>query len=148
MSEPIIEISNVDFAYGERLVLKHISICVARDDGGVIGPNGGGKTTLMKLLLALLKPTRGTISVAGMPAAAGLAVSRRMSIVMAVAVGANVVATLVGIAVSRFWPFIAPGPAIVAVLFLGVSRGILGVRSEHEGECVTLAAENSTRPPP
>jgi len=73
VSEPIIEISNVDFAYGQRLVLKRVSLSVARGTTvGVIGPNGGGKTTLMKLLLALLKPTRGTISVAGMPAVAAV----------------------------------------------------------------------------
>jgi ABC-type Mn2+/Zn2+ transport system permease subunit len=63
----------------------------------------------------------GNLLVAGLlvlPGAAGLAVSRRMTVVMAVAVGANVAATLAGIAVAWRWPFIAPGPAIVAVLFL------------------------------
>ncbi|MGD0387786.1 MAG: metal ABC transporter permease [Tepidisphaeraceae bacterium] len=63
----------------------------------------------------------GNLLVAGLlvlPGAAALAVSRRMNIVMAVAVAANVAATLAGIAVSWRWPFIAPGPAIVAVLFL------------------------------
>jgi zinc transport system ATP-binding protein len=70
VSDPIIEISNLDFAYGQRLVLKHISLTVARGTTvGLIGPNGGGKTTLIKLLLGLLKPTRGTITVAGLPAA-------------------------------------------------------------------------------
>src|SRR5580658_8119443 len=39
---------------------------------GVIGPNGGGKTTLIKLLLGLLKPTRGQVTVAGMPATAAV----------------------------------------------------------------------------
>lgn len=64
--DPIIEISNVDFAYGQRLVLKHISLSIARGTTvGVIGPNGGGKTTLIKLLIGLLKPTRGTIAIAG-----------------------------------------------------------------------------------
>src|SRR5580698_9733986 len=68
VSDPIIEISNLDFAYGQRLVLKHISLTVARGTTvGLIGPNGGGKTTLIKLLLGLLKPTRGTITVAGFP---------------------------------------------------------------------------------
>jgi zinc transport system ATP-binding protein len=68
VADPIIEISNIDFAYGQRLVLKHISLSVARGTTvGVIGPNGGGKTTLIKLLLGLLKPTRGTIAVAGLP---------------------------------------------------------------------------------
>jgi zinc transport system ATP-binding protein len=67
--DPIIDISNVDFAYGERLVLKHIVLPVEKGTVvGVIGPNGGGKTTLIKLLTGLLKPTRGTITVAGMAA--------------------------------------------------------------------------------
>jgi zinc transport system ATP-binding protein len=64
--DPIIQISNVDFAYGQRLVLKHVSMSVTPGTTvGIIGPNGGGKTTLIKLLLGLLKPTRGQISVAG-----------------------------------------------------------------------------------
>lgn len=73
VSEPIIELSNLDFAYGQQLVLKHITLSVMRGiTVGVIGPNGGGKTTLIKLLLGLLKPTRGTITVAGMPTAAAV----------------------------------------------------------------------------
>jgi len=70
VSEPVIEISNIDFAYGQRLVLKHINLSIEQGTTvGVIGPNGGGKTTLIKLLLGLLKPTRGTITVAGLPSA-------------------------------------------------------------------------------
>lgn len=53
-----------------------------------------------------------------LPGAAGLRVSRRMRVVMTVAVIASVVASLVGLAISRRWEFIAPGPAIVGVLFL------------------------------
>ncbi|HEX4055608.1 MAG TPA: metal ABC transporter permease [Tepidisphaeraceae bacterium] len=53
-----------------------------------------------------------------LPGAAGLRVSRRLRIVMTVAVIASVVATLAGLAISRRWEFIAPGPAIVGVLFL------------------------------
>jgi len=75
VSDPIIEISNLDFAYGQRLVLKHIDLSILPGTMlGVIGPNGGGKTTLIKLLLGLLPPTRGSIAVAGMPA--GIAVAR------------------------------------------------------------------------
>jgi zinc transport system ATP-binding protein len=68
----IIGLSQVDFAFGQRLVLKHINLDVeAGTVLGVIGPNGGGKTTLMRLLLGLLEPTRGTIRVAGLdPSAA------------------------------------------------------------------------------
>ena len=53
-----------------------------------------------------------------LPGAAGLRVSRSMRTVMAVAIIASVTATLAGMAVSRRWAFIAPGPAIVGVLFL------------------------------
>ncbi|MGD0464516.1 MAG: metal ABC transporter ATP-binding protein [Tepidisphaeraceae bacterium] len=68
MSEPIVEICGVDFAYGQRLVLKHISMTVAGGTTvGVIGPNGAGKTTLVNLLLGLLTPTRGTVRICGMP---------------------------------------------------------------------------------
>src|SRR3954447_18990615 len=68
--DPILEISHVDFTYPRSaggLVLKHIDLRV--DPGstlGIIGPNGAGKSTLVKLLLGLLKPTRGTIMVAGL----------------------------------------------------------------------------------
>ena len=61
---------DVDFAYGPRLVLKHVDLPVEPGTMlGVIGPNGGGKTTLIKLLLGLIQPTRGTIAIAQMPPA-------------------------------------------------------------------------------
>jgi zinc transport system ATP-binding protein len=68
----MIDIGDLDFAYGQRLVLKHINLAVESGTTlGVIGPNGGGKTTLVRLLLGLLSPTRGQISVGQMsPAAA------------------------------------------------------------------------------
>src|SRR4051794_11622005 len=63
----LIEISDLDFAYGEALVLKQVSLRVdAGTTLGLIGPNGGGKTTLIRLLLGLNEPTRGMVRVAGM----------------------------------------------------------------------------------
>ena len=65
----MIDISALDFAYRETLVLKEVSLRVeAGTTLGLIGPNGGGKTTLVRLLLGLLEPTRGTIAVGGMSA--------------------------------------------------------------------------------
>src|SRR5688500_18924327 len=62
----IIDISNVDFAYRDVLVLKDVSLRVeAGTTLGLIGPNGGGKTTLIRLLLGLLQPTRGSVRVDG-----------------------------------------------------------------------------------
>lgn len=62
----IIEIEDLSFAYQEASVLRHVSFCVnAGDFVGIIGPNGGGKTTLLKLILGILKPSSGTIRVFG-----------------------------------------------------------------------------------
>jgi zinc transport system ATP-binding protein len=62
----ILDISNLDFSYGQQPALKHVSLQVeAGSTLGLIGPNGGGKTTLMRLILGLHEPTRGTITVNG-----------------------------------------------------------------------------------
>ena len=63
----IVDISELDFAYRDALVLKNVSLRVeAGTTLGLIGPNGGGKTTLIRLLLGLLEPTRGAVRVDGM----------------------------------------------------------------------------------
>jgi len=61
--EKLIEIKNVSAAYDMKNVLKDVSLCVWKDDFlGIIGPNGGGKTTLLKIILGLMKPVSGEIS--------------------------------------------------------------------------------------
>jgi zinc transport system ATP-binding protein len=63
----ILDINHLDFAYGAQPVLQHIHLHVEEGTTlGLIGPNGGGKTTLMRLMLGLHKPTRGSITVAGL----------------------------------------------------------------------------------
>ena len=68
MTEPVIDVRNVWFAFNGQPVLEGVSLTVARGDFlVVIGPNGGGKTTLLKLMLGLLHPGRGTVRVFGLP---------------------------------------------------------------------------------
>jgi zinc transport system ATP-binding protein len=62
----LIEIKDVSFAYNQRSVLNHVNLSVHQNDYiAIIGPNGGGKTTLLKLILGLLKPDTGSITVKG-----------------------------------------------------------------------------------
>lgn len=58
----IIDINDVALAYDKVPILEHVNLQVFEKDFiGVIGPNGGGKTTLLKGILGLLKPVSGTI---------------------------------------------------------------------------------------
>lgn len=71
-AEPAVAVTGVSFAYtpGDP-VLRDVSLNLAQ--GGflaVIGPNGGGKTTLLRLLLGLERPQRGEVNVFGRPPAA------------------------------------------------------------------------------
>jgi zinc transport system ATP-binding protein len=63
---PIVELDHVNFAYHSTPVLTEVSFQVRPGEFiGMIGPNGGGKTTLLKLILGFLKPTKGTVQVFG-----------------------------------------------------------------------------------
>ncbi len=62
----MIEIEHLGFSYGDQPVLEDVCIRVEPGDFvGLIGPNGGGKTTLLKLILGLLQPREGRIRVFG-----------------------------------------------------------------------------------
>ena len=61
-----IEIKNLSFYYDMVKVLEKVNLRVMEGEFiGIMGPNGGGKTTLLKLLMGFLKPTHGKIAVAG-----------------------------------------------------------------------------------
>jgi zinc transport system ATP-binding protein len=64
--KPIMTLENVSFAYNGKSVLSDVSLCIHEKDAVcIVGPNGGGKTTLLKLFLGLLNPTSGKITVFG-----------------------------------------------------------------------------------
>ncbi len=62
-----IELQGVSFSYEKAEVLRDVSFSLKQGEFlGIIGPNGGGKTTLVKLMLGLLRPDRGKIRILGM----------------------------------------------------------------------------------
>lgn len=66
MTHPVVDIRDLTFAYNGQAVLSGINLAVASGQRlAVLGPNGGGKTTLLKLILGILTPTSGSITVFG-----------------------------------------------------------------------------------
>jgi zinc transport system ATP-binding protein len=60
--QPLLEARHVTFGYDREVVLDDVSLAIQpRDFLAVIGPNGGGKTTLIKILLGLLEPWSGEV---------------------------------------------------------------------------------------
>lgn len=61
-------IESVTHRYGERIALADVSFTVRRGElFGLLGPNGGGKTTLFRVLCTLLPPSAGRVTLAGRP---------------------------------------------------------------------------------
>lgn len=67
---PAIEVRDLDFAYERMPVLEQVNLTIAPLSSiCIVGPNGGGKSTLLKLILGLLTPDRGEVKVFGRPPA-------------------------------------------------------------------------------
>ncbi len=61
-----VQIENVEAGYGDIVALSSVNLQIAVGSfTGIIGPNGGGKTTLLKIILGLLKPRSGKVSIFG-----------------------------------------------------------------------------------
>jgi len=65
-TEMVLELKDVQASFDDNIVLDNVNLSVKKNDFlAIIGPNGGGKTTLLKIILGLLKPDKGTIKVFG-----------------------------------------------------------------------------------
>ncbi len=68
LKPPAVEVERLFFSYEGRTVLEDVSFQVENGDFlAIIGPNGGGKSTLLRLMMGILKPDRGEIRLFGKP---------------------------------------------------------------------------------
>ncbi len=83
MTAPAVETAALSCAYGERLALDAATLSVARGEiFALLGPNGGGKTTLFRILATLLRASSGTFRIDGLDAEHDVReVRRRMGVV-------------------------------------------------------------------
>ncbi len=78
MSTPLLEFTNVTKTYGNKQALSNVNFTLeAGKIFGLLGPNGSGKTTIMKLINGLIQPTSGTVLING--AAPGIASKKAIS---------------------------------------------------------------------
>lgn len=69
MTSPVVEMKEVSHRFDARWAISDINILIEEGEYvGLVGPNGGGKTTSLKLILGLLKQTQGEVRVFGKPA--------------------------------------------------------------------------------
>lgn len=67
-SSPVISLRDLSFSYNGFLILDEVNLDIRSGDFvSVVGPNGGGKTTLLKIMLGLLRPTQGSAKLFGTP---------------------------------------------------------------------------------
>jgi len=65
----VITIQNVTKSFGAKVAVDNISLAIPKGEVfGFLGPNGAGKTTTMKMIIGLLRPTKGSISLLEEPA--------------------------------------------------------------------------------
>src|SRR5689334_14097934 len=82
-ARPALTTDRLTHRYGERVALDRVSLRVnAREIFGLLGPNGGGKTTLFRILSTLVKPTNGSASILGLDLARDMGpIRRRLGVV-------------------------------------------------------------------
>lgn len=67
MSDSVITLSNISVCYGRKEILKDLNFTHKKGEiVSIVGPNGGGKTTLLKTIMGMLTPSSGTLSICGL----------------------------------------------------------------------------------
>ncbi len=67
MTEPVIETTDLSVYYGKHRGIVHVNLTVEKGEVfGFLGPNGAGKTTTQRVLLDVIRPTRGQASIFGL----------------------------------------------------------------------------------
>lgn len=66
VEKEVLRLENICVSYGSHIALQDINLSVREHDFlGIIGPNGGGKSTLLKVILGLVRPDRGKVTLFG-----------------------------------------------------------------------------------
>lgn len=66
--EICLEVKNLFVKYGDVMVLENVNFSVRKGSfTTIVGPNGGGKTTLIRAILGLIRPVKGEIYIFGLP---------------------------------------------------------------------------------
>src|SRR5882757_5414571 len=62
-----IDVDHVTLSYGKNVALDAVSFAIPEGQYvGIVGPNGGGKTTVLRIILGLLTPSQGNVSIFGL----------------------------------------------------------------------------------
>jgi len=68
INDTAITFENISFSYHKRPILEQVDLRIKEGEfASIVGPNGGGKTTLLKLMLGLIRPDTGSIQIFGKP---------------------------------------------------------------------------------
>jgi len=68
LKDSVIRLENIDFSYDDQTILHDINLDIRRGSFmGLVGPNGGGKSTLIKIILGLLRPDKGSVYILNEP---------------------------------------------------------------------------------
>lgn len=64
LGKQVVDIENIHYAYGERTIIKDFTLIIQKNDRiGIVGKNGMGKTTLLKLIMQAIRPQNGSVKI-------------------------------------------------------------------------------------